>query len=176
MSTGINEAASATADMAALRQHRARQPLLHRRAVAAGGIGAAVMAAFYTAVVWGASGSFSHLADQVRTDWYLLVLIVAGFAVQVAFFTELRHLHHMHQVERAAGGAGAGASTVGMVACCSHHLADLIPLVGATGAAAFLYDTRVAFMVVGLVVNAVAVSVAYRRLRSARDMDQTCAA
>lgn len=155
---------------------RAHAVRLHRRAVTAGAIGAAAMAAFYTAVVWGASGSFSHLVEQVRTDWYLLVLIIAGFAVQVAFFTELRSVHHMHQVERAAGGTGAGASTVGMVACCSHHLADLLPLAGAAGAAAFLYDKRVAFMVAGLVVNAVAVSIAYRRLRAAREMDQSCAA
>lgn len=155
--------------------HRVYVPLLHGRAVAAGGIGAVAMAAFYTAVVWGASGSFSHLSDQVRTDWYLLVFIVAGFAIQVAFFTELRHVHRMHQIERTAGGAGAGASTVGMVACCSHHLADLIPLLGATGAAAFLYDKRVAFMLFGLAVNALAVTIAYRRLRSARDMDETCA-
>lgn len=156
--------------------HGGHVPLLHWRSVTAGGIGAATMMAFYTAVVWGASGSFGHLRDQVRADWYLLVLIVAGFATQVAFFTELLHVHRTHQIERTAGAASTGASTVGMVACCSHHLADLIPFVGATGAAAFLYDKRVAFMVLGLAVNAVAVSVAYRRLRSARDMDQTCAA
>lgn len=152
------------------------QPLVHGRAVAAGAVGTLGMASVYTAVVWGASGSFSHLTEQVRTDWYLLVLILAAFGTEVAFFAELRHLHRMHQSERTAGAAGAGASTVGMVACCSHHLAELIPLVGAAGAATFVYDKRVAFMVAGLAINAIAVSVAYRQLRSARRMGDSCAA
>lgn len=64
----------------------------------------------------------------------------------------------------AAGGAGAGASTIGMVACCAHHLADVAPFIGATGAAAFLTDYRIPFMVVGIGVNAVGVIVAAQRL------------
>jgi hypothetical protein len=52
-----------------------------------------------------------------------------------------------------------------MVACCAHHLADLVPLIGATGVAAFLFDWRIPFMLVGVAVNAVAVTIAYRRLR-----------
>ena len=51
-----------------------------------------------------------------------------------------------------------------MVACCAHHLADLLPLLGATGAATFLIDNRVAFMLVGIGVNAVAIGIAVRRL------------
>jgi len=34
---------------------------------------------------------------------------------------------------------GTSTSAVGMVACCAHHLADLVPLLGATGLAAFLF-------------------------------------
>jgi hypothetical protein len=55
---------------------------------------------------------------------------------------------------------------MGMVACCAHHLAELAPLAGATGMAVFLYDWRVPFMLVGLGVNAVAITIAIRRLRN----------
>jgi hypothetical protein len=136
------------------------------RSLRAGFAAAAGMAAFYVGVVWFASGSSRHLGDQVRGDWYLLVLVIAGFALQVALLTELHHRHRLHGGAVAAGGAGAGASGVGMVACCAHHLADLLPFVGAAGAATFLSDYRLAFVAVGVGVNAVGITIAARRLRA----------
>lgn len=136
------------------------------RSARVGALAAAVLSAFYVAVVWGASDSSAHLVDQIGSDWYYLVPIMAGFGVQVALVAELRHRHRLVSSAAAAGGAGAGASTVGMIACCAHHLADLAPFVGATGAAAFLTDYRIAFMVVGIGVNAVGIAVAARKLRT----------
>lgn len=37
-----------------------------------------------------------------------------------------------------------------MAACCAHHVADVLPLLGLTAAAAFLAQYRPAFMLVGL--------------------------
>lgn len=135
------------------------------RSLRIGSMAAAGLAAFYVAVVAGASGSTSHLVDQIRTDWYLLALIIGGFGVQVGLLAELRRRHRFHGAAATASGAGAGASTTGMVACCAHHLADLAPLAGASGAAAFLTGYRVPFMVAGIGVNAVGILVAARRLR-----------
>jgi len=131
----------------------------------AGAAASAAMTLFYVAVVLGASRSIDHLTDQVGADWYLLLPIVAGFGVQVGLLVELRRRQKVHRNVVAAGAAGAGASTVGMVACCAHHLADLPPLVGATAAATFLYDYRLPFMFVGVGLNAIAITVVLRRLR-----------
>ncbi len=140
---------------------------LASRSVLAGGFASAAMAAFYAGVVGGLSGSLRHLVEQVRTDWYLILPIVAGFGVQVGLIAELRRRHRLVREAATAGAAGTGASAVGMVACCAHHLADLAPFVGATAAATFLYGYRVPFMLVGLGVNAVAIALATRRLRRA---------
>lgn len=138
--------------------------MVNPRSVRAGVIASSALAILYAAVVGGASQSWEHLTDQVRTDWYLLMPIIAGFGVQVALIVELRHRHRLHAEAMAASGAGAGASTAGMVACCAHHIADLVPFLGATGAAAFLTQWRVTFMVVGVAVNAVAIAITVRRL------------
>jgi len=135
------------------------------RSVRSGVVAGAGLALFYVVVVAGASGSWSHVDDQARQDWYYLVVIVGGFGTQLALMSELRRRHRLHHGVAAATGAGAGASTVGMVACCAHHLADLAPFIGATGAAAFLTDYRIPFMIVGIGVNAVGVTIAARRLR-----------
>ncbi len=138
---------------------------MNPRSVRAGALASAGLALFYVIVVAAASRSWQHLTDQARQDWYYLVPIVAGFGVQVALISELRRRHRLQHAVAAAGGVGASASTVGMVACCAHHLADLAPFIGATGAAAFLTDYRIPFMVVGIGVNAVGVTIAARRLR-----------
>lgn len=134
---------------------------MNRRSVGWGAGASSALAGFYVVVLaW--SGGWEHLFDQARTDWWLLVPIVAAFGTQVALTVELRRRHHTHHL--AATGAGTGASAVGMVACCAHHLVDLVPLLGAAGLAGFLFDWRIPLMAAGLAVNLVAVAVAARRL------------
>ena len=154
---------------------------LHRhQGVRAGILAAAGMAVFYAVVVGGLSGSTAHLVDQIAADRYLPVPIVAAFGVQVGLMSELKRRHQLRRGAAAAGVAGAGASTVGMVACCAHHLADLAPFLGATAAATFLADYRLPFMVGGLLVNGLGIAVVARRLRrvgvGVRDgSEETCA-
>ena len=138
---------------------------ISRRSAATGVLAGFAMAAFYVAMVSGASGSWMHLRAQARQDWPYPGIIITGFTVQVALITELRRRHRLDAADTAAGGLGAGASTGGMVACCAHHLADLLPFVGATGAATFLIAYRIPFMVVGIGVNAVGVFLASRQLQ-----------
>jgi hypothetical protein len=133
-----------------------------RRGVAAG----LALSAFYVLVVWGASGSSEHVLDQARRDWYFLALVVGGFGTQVAILSELRR-RRLERSAAIAGATGVGASTAGMVACCAHHVADLAPLIGATGVAAFLTSYRLPFVVVGILVNAVAVTIGWHRLHDA---------
>lgn len=136
-----------------------------RHSIHTGAVAALLLAAGYGAVVWGASGSLGHLRSQVRLDWYLLAPITIGFGVQVALLSELRRRHRLLRAAAVAGGAGTGASAAGMIACCAHHLADLLPFVGATGAATLLYDYRLPFMLAGLGVNAAGITVMTARLR-----------
>ena len=139
-----------------------------RTALRWGAAASAVLAAFYVGVL-AASAGWSHLVDQARTDWWLLAPIVGAFGAQVAFTVELRLRHRGHHLA-ATTGAGAGASAVGMVACCAHHVAELVPVLGAAGLAGFLLDWRTPLMLGGLAVNLVALAVAGRRLLSVAPM------
>ena len=47
-------------------------------------------------------------------------------------------------------GASGTSSTVAMVACCAHHVTDVLPILGLTAAATFLAKYRLLFMGVGL--------------------------
>jgi len=137
-----------------------------RRAVRAGLIAAAALALFYVLVVGGLGGC-EHLGQQAATDWPWLVLILAGFGTQVALFAELRGRQRRYAEATAAAGTGSGASVVGMIACCAHHVADLAPIIGISAAAVFLTAYRVPIMILGIVVNALGVLLVARRLHHA---------
>lgn len=135
---------------------------MNRRSLRWGTAASTLLAAFYVAVL-AASGGLQHLVDQTRTDWWLLTPIVLAFGTQIALTVELRHRHRAHHLA-ATTGAGTSASAVGMVACCAHHLAELVPLLGAAGIAGFLFDWRIPLMAAGLAVNLAAIAIASRRL------------
>jgi hypothetical protein len=94
-----------------------------------------------------------------------LVLILAGFGTQVALYVELRRRRRLATTVRVTAGAGGGASAIGMAACCAHHVADLAPVIGVSGAAVFLTTYRTSIMLSGVLVNAIGVLLAARRLR-----------
>lgn len=122
------------------------------------------LASLFSGVLVVTAGA-AHLRDQVSADWWLLLPLMAGFAVQVTLLAELRHRRRAGAAAAASAGLGAGTSTVGMLACCAHHAADLLPLAGATGAAATLTGLQRPIMVAGLAINVVAIWFVARRLR-----------
>ena len=55
-----------------------------------------------------------------------------------------------------------------MLACCAHHLVDLLPLVGLSAAAVFLDAYKTPLFLVGIGMNLVGIVVIGRQLRRAR--------
>jgi hypothetical protein len=140
--------------------------------LAFGLLGALVLTAFYLGIVTAAE-SWSHALDLFQQDAYLVLPIILGFGAQVGLFVYLKRV--LSPAAHAAGagvltGTSGGTSTLGMIACCAHHLTDVLPLVGLSGAAVFLAQYRVPFMVVGLASNAIGVGVLLITIRKAKRM------
>ncbi len=55
-----------------------------------------------------------------------------------------------------------------MVACCAHHVTDVLPILGLTAAAAFLAEYQRAFMAIGLGTTIVGIFVMQAILMRAR--------
>ncbi len=109
-------------------------------------------------VTW--AQDFTHARELAWDDRYLLGAIAFGFGLQAALYTHLRLAIHarLSRSSTATAVGGTGTSTVAMVACCAHHVADALPVLGFSGAAVFLNDYRLAFMAVGLGMNAIGVA------------------
>ncbi len=121
--------------------------------VAAGLVGALALTGLYFAIVsWAESPS--HALELFWEDRFIVTPIILGFGVQVGLYTVLKKRLFMPISDTgpsgALTGAGGGTSAVAMVACCAHHVTDVLPLVGLTAAATFLAEYRAAFMLIGL--------------------------
>ncbi len=70
-------------------------------------------------------------------------------------------------------GAGGATSTVAMVACCVHHVADALPILGLTAAATFLGKYQSVFLAVGLATNLIGIGVILRIILRDRKVSLT---
>jgi hypothetical protein len=55
-----------------------------------------------------------------------------------------------------------------MLACCAHHVVDLLPIVGLSAAAVFLNDYKTPLFLVGIGMNIIGIVVIARQLQRAR--------
>lgn len=142
-----------------------------RRVALAVGVGAAgslALIGLYLGVVTWAQGS-EHALELLWDDRLFVGAISLGFGTQVGLFAYVRMLQHaMARSSVALAGAGTATSSVSMVACCAHHLADVLPIVGLSGLAVFLVDFRTPLMLLGIATNVVGIAVMLRELRRMR--------
>ena len=121
--------------------------------VGAGLLGAGLLTLLYFGIISWAEG-WQHAVELFWQDRWIVLPIILGFGVQSALYIILKKRLFL-PVEStgpsgALTGAGGGMSTVAMVACCAHHVTDVLPILGLTAAAAFLAEYRTVFMLVGL--------------------------
>ena len=137
------------------------------RSIAAGLVAAAALLGLYLGIISLAQG-VEHALAQFVTDAPFVGLIAAGFGTQIALYVELRSVDRLHRASAAVTAAGTGTSTAAMLACCAHHLVDLLPLLGLSAAAVFLNAYKTPLMLVGIGMNLIGIVVIARQLRRAR--------
>ncbi|MDV3277183.1 MAG: hypothetical protein LYZ69_01790 [Nitrososphaerales archaeon] len=119
-----------------------------------GGLG---LLSVYFAIVTLAQG-FGHAVAEFISLSHLMVPLVVGFGIQVSLFSYTRHYAKAIQ-SSASVTAGGGVSTASMIACCAHHVTDLVPFAGITAAAIFLTAYQTFFIFIGLLSNMVGITV-----------------
>ena len=123
-------------------------------------LGSVFIASFYIGILTWAQGWDYASSQFVRDRWYVVPIIV-GFGVQAALYTILRFRLFIPITSTGhAGsimGASGGTSATAMVACCIHHVTDVLPILGLSAAASFLTRYQRPFMLVGLVMNLIGI-------------------
>lgn len=113
---------------------------------------------YFGLVSWAESPQ--HALQLFWDERGIVIPLILGFGVQAALYVILKKrlfaptvsIGPAGKMAPATGAMGAGGttSTVAMAACCAHHVADVLPILGLTAAATFLAKYQTAFMLVGL--------------------------
>jgi len=132
-----------------------------------------VLLALYFGVLTLVSG-WSFTVDQFSEFWYFIVPLAAGFGVQVALFLKLREVVSRAKEAGAVIAASGTASTAAMISCCAHYLANVAPVLGATGLVAFAAQFQVELFWVGLAFNAAGIGYVGTKLWKATKAHAHC--
>lgn len=109
--------------------------------------------AFYVITMTAFSGLDSAV-EQFRALWYLMLPLAGGFGIQVGLFFLIKQTINTKS-SLAAGGTSAGVS---MLACCAHHLTDVLPVIGLTGLSVFFAKYQTAMLVISIIINALSIA------------------
>ena len=91
--------------------------------------------------------------DQFSQFWYFIVSLALGLGIQIGLSGHLRGLiRGMHGEGKVLGVTGT-TSTAAMISCCTHYLANLLPILGAVGIVTFVAQYQVELFWVGLLFN-----------------------
>lgn len=131
-------------------------------------LGSTFIASFYIGILSWAQG-WDYASSQFMRDRWYIIPIILGFGVQAALYSILRfglfipvtstgHAGSMTPVKGVMGASG-GTSATAMVACCIHHVTDVLPILGLSAAASFLTRYQRPFMLVGLAMNLIGIGV-----------------
>lgn len=125
-------------------------------------MGSILIASFYIGILTWAQGWEYASSQFIRDRWYVIPIIL-GFGVQAALYSILRFRLFIPVTSTAhAGsmiGASGGTSATVMVACCIHHVTDVLPILGLSAAASFLTRYQRPFMLAGLAMNLIGIGV-----------------
>lgn len=119
-------------------------------------LGSTLIASFYLGILTWLQGWDYAFSQFVRDRWYVLPITI-GFGIQAAIYSILRFRLFIPATTTGHGGAVMGTSgttsATAMVACCLHHMTDVLPILGLSAAASFLTRYQRPFMLLGLGMN-----------------------
>lgn len=128
-------------------------------------LGSLALLSLYFLVMRLGSGSWDYtVRELVRLKFWVAPLVI-GFGTQVGLFTYLKNCSMAKTREKGATVVGVTTSSVAMLACCAHHVTDVLPIVGLSAATVFLVKYQQWFLALGILSNAVGVLIMIRQIR-----------
>ena len=122
------------------------------KAAGAGSLAGGLLLGVYFGVLTLVSG-WEFTLGQFGTYWHFTVALAVGFGVQVGLYTYLRRLTRHGDAAGKIAAVSGGTSTAAMISCCSHYLANVLPILGATGLVALVAQYQVELFWLGLAFN-----------------------
>lgn len=108
------------------------------------------------------TGSWTVAWSQFKQLWYYMIPLTTGFGIQVGLFTYLKKYFDYKKNRLIA--ANSTTSTLAMIACCTHHLTDILPFLGLTVLSSLLIQFQKPILFLGIISNGVGIILLVRRI------------
>ncbi|MFA4935254.1 MAG: hypothetical protein WC568_05400 [Candidatus Methanoperedens sp.] len=130
------------------------QELLKNPFIFGGAIGLLVVL-FNISIASLAEGSFKNGYEVFLTNGIFVYLIPLAVGVQMGLFRYHRNLTNGNvSGSEKVGMTGSATSSLAMLACCLHHVSDILPAVGfILATSSFLVEYQDAIIIIGLIAN-----------------------
>jgi hypothetical protein len=161
---------------------RKRNPVVRRYIIplTAFLLGSSLVAGIYFGILILAQGQDAALDIFLPNRWYVIPIWIT-FGIQAALYSILRFRLFVPTTSPGHTGAlvdtSGGTSLAAMVACCLHHVTDVLPILGLSAVATFLTRYQRPFMLAGLSMNVLGITVMliilfreYRKLQPVQNL------
>lgn len=120
-------------------------------------VGLVGISSFYYLLLFVVTGDIKHPLTQFSQFQPWMSLLILGFGIQMGLFWLMRkgvrfNLQEKSDASMAAGTSGT-VSGVAMIACCAHHVVDVLPILGLSAAALFLSQYQEQLLIIGVLSN-----------------------
>jgi Cu+-exporting ATPase len=132
-----------------------------------GMVALAALIGIYFGVLTLVSG-WAFTLSQLSDFWPYIIPLAAGFGLQVGLYLHLRRLTASHVHANQVVAASGTTSTIAMLACCTHYLANILPLLGAVGLVTLIAQYQIQLFWVGLAFNAAGIVYVAHQLYQAK--------
>lgn len=128
-------------------------------------LGVLGLSSFYFLLLYLVTGDPSHPISQFALLQPWMSLLIVGFGIQTGLFLLIRRGYYIslsdHQDANLAAGTSTAMSGAAMVACCAHHLVELLPILGFSAAALFLSEFQQELLMLGVVANLLGITMMF---------------
>ena len=113
------------------------------------------------------SNSFVHAIEELKLLGIWITLLTVGFGIQTGLFAYIRGSLKARASAQATASMAAtgGMSATSMVACCMHHVTDILPILGVSAATLFLVKYQSFFLAIGVASNFIGITVMLRLIQ-----------
>jgi Cu+-exporting ATPase len=132
------------------------------------GTGALVLLLMAYFGIVGLISGMDFALDQFARFWYFLLLLSLGFGIQVGLYVHLKDSVSHHAASRRAVAVSGTTSTLSMVSCCAHYLANIVPVLGLAGFFTIVAEYQTELFWAGLAFNAAGLAFVISRVVKAR--------